>query len=280
MAEPDEPERPPADAALEHSVPSQSIFVRSRFAREGTGLEFDRVANFADAIYAISLTLIVVGIVAPKLSDDSSAGELADELGPLVPDIITFFIVFVVVGNYWIAHHRYMSWLGEVDRTLIGIQLVYLSVIAFLPFPVALLGSTGSNPLAFAMFAVSMAAASGLETVDDRARPSRRADASTTVSRGVPVGVDHVARGGAGLPAVDPARVRIGVARLPLLVHEQPDRVRDESTSTYRVRRAGSLPSVDLAGPVWSRASTIISSMFTWLDGWRRTRCTRRRRRR
>jgi uncharacterized membrane protein len=165
MAETEEPERPADAASPEPTATSQSIFVRSRFAREGTGLEFDRVANFADAIYAISLTLIVVGIVAPKLSDDSTAGELADELGPLVPDIITFFIVFVVVGNYWIAHHRYMSWLGEVDRGLIGIQLIYLSVIAFLPFPVALLGSTGSNPLAFAMFAVSMAAASGLETV-------------------------------------------------------------------------------------------------------------------
>jgi uncharacterized membrane protein len=155
-------EREPSDG--DPSPPGGSIFVQSRFSREGTGLEFNRVANFADAIYAISLTLIVVGIVAPKLSDDSTAGELASELGPLVPDIVTFFIVFFVVGNYWIAHHRYMSWLGEVDRAFIGIQLVYLSAIAFLPFPVALLGSTGSNPLAFALFAVSMAAASGLET--------------------------------------------------------------------------------------------------------------------
>jgi uncharacterized membrane protein len=144
---------------------AESVFVRSRYERQGTGLEFDRFANFADAIYAISMTLIVVGIVAPKLSDDSTAGELAEQLGPLVPDIITFFIVFLVVGNYWIAHHRFTSWLGAVDRRLFGIQLVYLSVIAFLPFPVALMGSTGSNPLAFAIFAVAMATASGLETV-------------------------------------------------------------------------------------------------------------------
>lgn len=142
-----------------------STFTQTRYQRSSDGLEFDRVANFADAIYAISMTLIVVGIVAPKLSDDSSAGELASELGPLVPDIITFFIVFLVVGNYWIAHHRFMGWLRSVDRTLMGIQLAYLSMIAFLPFPVALLGSTGSNPLAFAMFALSMAVASGLETV-------------------------------------------------------------------------------------------------------------------
>lgn len=146
-------------------VEQPSPFTRTRYRRSGDGLEFDRVANFADAIYAISMTLIVVGIVAPKLSDDSTAGELATELGPLVPDIITFFIVFLVVGNYWIAHHRFMSWLGSVDRRLLGIQLAYLSIIAFLPFPVAMLGSTGTNPLAFAIFAISMAAASGLETL-------------------------------------------------------------------------------------------------------------------
>jgi uncharacterized membrane protein len=140
-------------------------FVRSRFRREGSGLEFDRFANFADAIYAISLTLIVVGIEFPGIDDKGSGTELLEALNDLLPDIVTFFVVFLVVGNYWIAHHRFVSWLAEIDRTLLGLQLVYLALIAFLPFPAAVLGATESNPVAFALFALMMAAASMLETI-------------------------------------------------------------------------------------------------------------------
>jgi uncharacterized membrane protein len=138
-------------------------WAQSRWRREGFGLEFDRVANFADAVYAIALTLIVVGIEVPPLADESSGTELLEHLGDLLPSIITFFVVFFVVGNYWMAHHRFMSWLNEVDERQMRIQLVYLAVIAFLPFPAALLGSLDDNPVALTLFALAMASASGLE---------------------------------------------------------------------------------------------------------------------
>ena len=140
-------------------------WTQTRWRREGFGLEFDRVANFADAIYAIALTLIVVGIEVPPLEDESSGRELLDGLNGLLPDIITFFVVFFVVGNYWLAHHRFIGWLSVVDRRLISIELVYLSVIAFLPFPAALLGRLDDNPVALAIFASAMAVASLLESV-------------------------------------------------------------------------------------------------------------------
>jgi uncharacterized membrane protein len=36
-----------------------------RFKREGGGLEFDRVAFFTDAIYAIAVTLLIIGVSIP-----------------------------------------------------------------------------------------------------------------------------------------------------------------------------------------------------------------------
>jgi uncharacterized membrane protein len=152
------------DDADEVERAETNVFTQSRWPREGFGLEFDRAANFADAIYAISLTLIVVGIDVPRISDESSGSELLEALNDVLPDIITFFIVFLVVGNYWIAHHRFMSWLSSIDRTFLGLQLVYLALIAFLPFPAAVLGVTDENPIAFGLFALTMAAASLLET--------------------------------------------------------------------------------------------------------------------
>ena len=143
----------------------EKIWTKTRYTREGGGLEFDRVANFADAIYAIALTLIVVGIEVPTLTDQTSSSELLEKLNDLLPSIITFFIVFFVVGNYWLAHHRFIGWLRTVDSRLMRIHLVYLSVIAFLPFPAALLGTLDDNAVALAIFALAMATASLLETV-------------------------------------------------------------------------------------------------------------------
>ena len=90
-------------------------------------------------------------------------------------------ISFAVIGRYWVAHHQMFSLLRAMDRGLIGLNLVYLGFVAFLPFPTALLGNFFDNPLAFTVYAVSVAAVSGMEVVllrhAHRARVARAADA-------------------------------------------------------------------------------------------------------
>ncbi len=138
---------------------------RAPYRREGFGLEFDRVAVFADAVYAIALTLIVVGIEVPTVSDPSSNDALLDALNDQMPSIVMFFIAFLVIGAYWMAHHGFVALLGQVDSRFIALHLLYLSLIAFLPFPAAVLGQFDGNGVAVSVFAVTMAATSGMETV-------------------------------------------------------------------------------------------------------------------
>lgn len=61
-----------------------------------------------------------------------------------------------------------------MDLGLIGLNLIYLCFIAFLPFPTALLGNFFDNPLAFSIYAVAVAAVSGMEVV--MFRKARRAN--------------------------------------------------------------------------------------------------------
>jgi uncharacterized membrane protein len=132
--------------------------------RAGSG-EFSRVVAFSDGVFAIAMTLLVIGVVVPTLSDPRSVSELAEALNDLLPNIISFFISFAVIGRYWMAHHGFFGRLGGVDRGLIGLNLVYLAFIAFLPFPTALLGEFFENPLSVAVYAVAVAIVSGLEVV-------------------------------------------------------------------------------------------------------------------
>jgi uncharacterized membrane protein len=129
------------------------------------GVEFGRVLAFSDGLFAIAMTLLVVGIAVPTLEDGDSVHELGEALNDLVPNFISFFISFAVIGRYWAAHHLFFAQLDHMDRGLIGLNLVFLAFVAFLPFPTALLGEYFDNPLSVVIYAVNVALVSGMEVV-------------------------------------------------------------------------------------------------------------------
>lgn len=72
---------------------------------ERDSVEFGRVLTFSDGMFAIAMTLLVVGIEVPDIPDTDSVDELADALGDLSGSFVSFFISFAVIGRYWLAHH-------------------------------------------------------------------------------------------------------------------------------------------------------------------------------
>jgi uncharacterized membrane protein len=129
------------------------------------GEEFSRVLAFSDGLFAIAMTLLVVGIGVPAISDGGSVDELANAIGDQQAALISFFISFAVIGRYWVAHHQFFSRLESMDGGLIAINLVYLALVAFLPFPTDLIGTYFENPLSISIYAVNVALISGLEVV-------------------------------------------------------------------------------------------------------------------
>lgn len=123
---------------------------------------------FSDGMFAIAMTLLVVGIAIPAISDGDSVDELADAINDLSSSFISFFISFAVIGRYWIAHHQFFSLLSRIDQGLLGINLAYLAFVAFLPFPTALLGRYFENPLSVAIYAGAVAIVSAMEVVQFR----------------------------------------------------------------------------------------------------------------
>jgi uncharacterized membrane protein len=145
-----------------------SVFLRDAqgpYLRRGMSLEFERFAFFSDAVYAIALTLLVVGIAVPTVEDIRSTSEMWDVLWDLRQEFATFFVGFAVIGRYWLAHHRFVAVLKAIDSRLLTLNLIYLAFIAFLPFPTALVGRYEQNVVAFVFFAGIISCVSALETV-------------------------------------------------------------------------------------------------------------------
>ena len=135
----------------------------TRWARRGDGLEFDRIAFFTDAVFAIAMTLLIVAIAVPSLRHAASGSDLLGRLDDKSSEFVAFFIGFAVLGNYWMANHRFFGYLAATSPRFVGWNLLYLAFVAWLPFPTALLGTYDRNPVAVSLFAVSAAIVSGLE---------------------------------------------------------------------------------------------------------------------
>jgi TMEM175 potassium channel family protein len=120
-------------------------------------LEYDRVLFFSDAIFAIAITLLVLEIRLP-----SRPGNPATELHAALPHIFSFGISFVVIGLFWMGHHSLSRYIAAFDRGLIAINLLFLGLIAFLPYPTGLLNTRGNGSLSWvttAFYAACIAAA-------------------------------------------------------------------------------------------------------------------------
>ena len=112
------------------------------------------------------MTLLVLQIEVSGLAEDEDGvGAMLDALADALPEIISFAVSFYVIGRYWLAHHWFFSRLERIDRRLLSQNLAYLGFVAFLPFPTALIGNYEQNPIAFVVFALSMASVSLMELV-------------------------------------------------------------------------------------------------------------------
>ena len=107
---------------------------QQRYTRDT--LEFGRVVNLSDGVFAIALTLLVFTLDASAVPLDQVDGVLIDQTG----ELIAFAISFVVIANFWRAHHRLMANLGTLEPGLIRLNLALLGAVALIPFPTSLLG--------------------------------------------------------------------------------------------------------------------------------------------
>jgi uncharacterized membrane protein len=93
-----------------------------RYARET--IEFGRVVNLSDAVFAIALTLLVLSLDRVELAG-----------------LVSFGMAFFLVANLWWQHHRIVAQLAWLEPGLIAVNLGLLAGVALVPFPTSLIGA-------------------------------------------------------------------------------------------------------------------------------------------
>jgi uncharacterized membrane protein len=97
----------------------------------------ERLVFFSDAVFAIAITLLVIEIHPPHLPKGSSDLAHLQALADLIPSFVGYFVSFMVVGLFWMGHHRAFTLAARYSPRILGWNMALLGVIAFMPFVTA-----------------------------------------------------------------------------------------------------------------------------------------------
>jgi uncharacterized membrane protein len=128
---------------------------------EQLGLE--RLIFFSDAVFAIAITLLALDIHLPAGQDLFSDTGLLKALAGIWQKYLAYIISFLVIGSFWMAHHRKFRLIVRYDSRLIALNLLLLMVVAFVPFPSSVI-SEFSNRTATVYYSLTVILAALLLT--------------------------------------------------------------------------------------------------------------------
>jgi len=110
----------------------------------------ERLIFFSDAVVAIAITLLALGLPVPKGSGDEAVWQ---SLRSLTNAYLAFLISFAVIGAYWRLHHRLYRYVGRLDSRLVSINLVWLLMIIITPYVTRVLEGPDAFGVRFSLYA-------------------------------------------------------------------------------------------------------------------------------
>ena len=97
--------------------------------------QLERLILFSDAVFAIAITLLVIEIRIPEIQEKPvTDNAVLHKLAELIPKFVGFLVSFLLIGQYWIVHHRMFSFVINFTDRLIWLNILFLFAIALMPF--------------------------------------------------------------------------------------------------------------------------------------------------
>jgi len=138
------------------ATPSQSAEPQSdRQTTHQDQFGLERLVFFSDAVFAIAITLLALEIRLPATEGVMSEAELLRSLVALWQEYLSYVVSFLVIGAFWLGHHRKFRLIERYDRRLLWINLLLLMTVAFIPFPTSVISEYG-NTTGTIFYAASM----------------------------------------------------------------------------------------------------------------------------
>src|ERR1700735_2990868 len=100
---------------------------RDHARRTTSAMSTNRLESFSDGVFAVAITLLVLGIDVPEGKPHHSLGHAL--LGNW-PQYAAYVVSFLTIGIIWINHHAMISRLRAADHPILILNLLLLMSIA------------------------------------------------------------------------------------------------------------------------------------------------------
>lgn len=121
-------------------------------------LSTQRIQALTDGVFAIAMTLLVLNLKVPPVTEESAAQVLPKLVLRLWPDFFNYALSFILLATFWIVHHRQFHFIKAINQRLLWINILGLMFIALIPFSTSLIAEHGDVQIAALVFECNLLA--------------------------------------------------------------------------------------------------------------------------
>ncbi len=117
-------------------------------------MDNSRICAFSDGVFSITITLLVFQLQVPQ---GVASADLPQTLFNMWPRLLSYVISIVVIGIYWVGQHNMFFHIKGHDRVLLWLNILFLGLVASMPFWTDLLRTYHDEPIAIVCYAGTLA---------------------------------------------------------------------------------------------------------------------------
>jgi len=122
------------------------------------GEDLGRILSLSDGVFAFALTLLALSLAVPTLDTTGlTPGQQSSHLAFLLQQDYNTFIgyafAFVMIGVWWIVHHRTFQYIARYNSRLVWLNMLVLLQIAVMPFVLRVFSNYADTQVAVDLFA-------------------------------------------------------------------------------------------------------------------------------
>jgi uncharacterized membrane protein len=121
-------------------------------------LDFARLKNLADGIFAVAMTFLAFTIQLPAPQPGVADGSLLAKLHGVLPQLGALVVTYVLAVRYWTLHCHLHSIIVRGNGALLTLNVAFLLAIVVLPFSTDVLGTFPLSGLSVGLYVGNIAA--------------------------------------------------------------------------------------------------------------------------
>lgn len=128
---------------------------KQQLSKDST-LSTQRLEAFSDSVFAIVITLLFYNLRVPQIGNPEDWRELLNELYKGAPKFVGIVLSFIFVASFWVSHHQFFRTLKQTTRGLLWLNVIFLFLVCFVPFPAEVMTEHPQNKTAVVFFGATI----------------------------------------------------------------------------------------------------------------------------